>query len=114
LSLSLQTVLFDNEKKSITASSISPVKIDFMKPTLQSASEVTDSLAATLVALIGAAKKNTPLPADKNAEQVSTQILYMMYKAFESGEFAMKSCSRFPCEDGTNDHVLVLRFTPPT
>ena len=68
------------------------------------------SILQNNTALVSALKK-FDIPDD--AKVGAIQMILEIYRAFESGKFALISCHRYPCGDGTRDHCMTIRFTPP-
>lgn len=108
--LTYQAVLIGEKPQPIAVAS-NPIEID----TSQSISQIIAGLEVPILqnntALVSALKKFDNVPDD--AKVGAIQMILGIYRAFESGKFALISCHRYPCEDGTRDHCLTIRFTPP-
>ena len=108
--LTYQTALI-GEKPQPIAVATNPIEIDTSQSISQIIAGMEVSILQNNTALVSALKKFDDIPDD--AKVGAVQMILQIYRAFESGEFAMVSCHRYPCGDGTRDHCMTIRFTPP-
>lgn len=100
----------DNPKKPL-AVSMSPIEIDLDDNTRKIRNDIEDAVVHNTSDLAFALKKLNNIP--DSSQSVSAMMMLEIYQAFESGQFALISSSRYPCEDGSGDHCLTIRFKPP-
>jgi len=93
------------------AVSASPVMIETDDSIRKILAQIDDSVMANNMSLITALKQLEPIPEGSSNESI--QGILEIYRAFESGKFSMISCHRYPYNDGSGDHAVTIRFTPP-
>ena len=110
MKLTYQSALLGEKPQPIAVAS-NPLEID----TSQSISQIIAGMEVPILqnntALVSALKGIDTLPDD--AKIGTIQMILEIYRAFESGQFVLVSCHRYPCADGTRDHCMNIRFTPP-
>lgn len=113
--LTLQTSLQHEQNPNPLAVASTPVKLTEDMTSADVLNAIETSSIPNVAALFAAIVKHPSLPENKSVDKEAgtAMLLYKMYQSFLSGKSALVSCHRYPCGDGTDDHCVVVRFTPP-